>query len=271
MSDALARICADNRRLVGERKAARPLDALEADARSAAAPRGFAAALTRAAERDGLALIAEIKRASPSRGLIRADFDPATLARAYQAGGATCLSVLTDTPHFQGDDAHLTAARDACDLPCLRKDFMLDPYQVAEARAIGADCILIIMAALDDGAAAEIEAAAGDWEMDVLVEVHDEAELERAARLRSRLIGINNRNLKTLDVDLAATERLAPLAPADAVLVCESGLYAHADLIRMTAVGAQRFLVGESLMREADVSAATAALLGRDAPARASA
>ncbi|MCH7929091.1 MAG: indole-3-glycerol phosphate synthase TrpC [Proteobacteria bacterium] len=271
MSDALARICADKRRLVGERKAARPLGVLEADARSAAAPRGFAAALTRAAERDGLALIAEIKRASPSRGLIRADFDPATLARAYQAGGATCLSVLTDTPHFQGDDAHLVAARAACDLPCLRKDFMIDPYQVAEARAIGADCILIIMAALDDGVAAEIEAAALGWGMDVLVEVHDEAELERAARLRSRLIGINNRNLKTLDIDLAATERLAPLAPAGAVLVCESGLETHADLIRMTAVGAYRFLVGESLMREADVAAATAALLGRDAPARASA
>ena len=271
MSDALARICADKRRLVGERKASRPLDALEADARSAATPRGFAAALTRAAERDGLALIAEIKRASPSRGLIRADFDPATLACAFQAGGATCLSVLTDTSHFQGDDAHLGAARDACDLPCLRKDFMIDPYQVTEARAIGADCILIIMAALDDGVAAEIEAAALEWGMDVLVEVHDEAELERAARLRSRLIGINNRNLKTLDVDLAATERLAPLAPADAVLVCESGLYAHADLIRMTAVGAHRFLVGESLMREADVSAATAALLGRDSPTRASA
>ncbi len=271
MSDALARICADKRRLVGERKAARPLDALEADARLAAAPRGFAAALTRAAERDSLALIAEIKRASPSRGLIRADFDPATLARAYQAGGATCLSVLTDTPHFQGDDAHLAAARDACDLPCLRKDFMLDPYQVVEARAIGADCILIIMAALDDGAAAEIEAAAADWEMDVLIEVHDEAELDRAAKLRSRLIGINNRNLRTLVVDLATTERLAPLAPADGVLVCESGLYAHADLMRMTAVGARRFLVGESLMREADVAAATAGLLGRDAPARASA
>ncbi len=271
MSDALARICADKRRLVGERKAARPLDALEAEARGTNAPRGFAAALTRAAERDGLALIAEIKRASPSRGLIRADFDPATLARAYRAGGATCLSVLTDTPHFQGDDAHLVAARAACDLPCLRKDFMLDPYQVVEARAIGADCVLVIMAALDDGAAAEIEAAAADWEMDVLVEVHDEAELDRAARLRSRLIGINNRNLKTLDVDLATTERLAPLAPADAVLVCESGLYAHADLIRMTAVGAHRFLVGESLMREADVGAATAALLGRDTPARASA
>ncbi len=271
MSDTLARICADKRRLVGERKAARPLGAIEAEARSAAAPRGFAAALTQAAEHDGLALIAEIKRASPSRGLIRADFDPATLARAYQAGGATCLSVLTDTPHFQGDDAHLVAARAACALPCLRKDFMIDPYQVAEARAIGADCILVIMAALDDGVAAEIEAAALAWGMDVMVEVHDEAELERAARLRSRLIGINNRNLKTLDVDLAATERLAPLAPADAVLVCESGLYSHTDLIRMTAVGAQRFLVGESLMRETDVTAATVALLGRDAPARASA
>ena len=271
MSDALARICADKRRLVGERKAVRPIGVLEAEARAADAPRGFAAALTRAAERDGLALIAEIKRASPSRGLIRADFDAVTLARAYQAGGATCLSVLTDTPHFQGEDAHLVAARDACALPCLRKDFMLDPYQVAEARAIGADCILIIMAALDDGVAAEIEAAAVAWGMDVLVEVHDEAELERAATLRSRLIGINNRNLKTLDVDLAATERLAPLAPADAVLVCESGLYAHADLIRMTAVGARRFLVGESLMRAADVAAATAALLGRDTPARASA
>ncbi len=271
MSDALARICADKRALIAQRKAARPIGALEAEARGTDAPRGFAAALTRAAERDGLALIAEIKRASPSRGLIRADFDPATLARAYQAGGATCLSVLTDTPHFHGDDAHLGAARDACDLPCLRKDFMIDPYQVAEARAIGADCILIMMAALDDGVAADIEAATLGWGMDVLVEVHDEAELERAARLRSRLIGINNRNLKTLDVDLAATERLAPLAPADAVLVCESGLYAHADLIRMTAVGAHRFLVGESLMREADVAAATAGLLGRDAPARASA
>ena len=271
MSDTLARICADKRRLVAERRAARPLDALETAARAAGSTRGFAAALTHTAERDGLALIAEIKRASPSRGLIRADFDPATLAQAYQAGGATCLSVLTDTPHFQGDDAHLAAARDACDLPCLRKDFMLDPYQVVEARAIGADCILIIMAALDDGAAAEIEAAAADWEMDVLIEVHDEAELDRAAKLRSRLIGINNRNLKTLVVDLATTERLAPLAPADGVLVCESGLYAHADLMRMTAVGARRFLVGESLMREADVAAATAVLLGRDAPARASA
>jgi indole-3-glycerol phosphate synthase len=179
--------------------------------------------------------------------------------------------VLTDEEYFGGRLDFLAKIRAEVRLPVLRKDFMIDPYQVAEARAIGADCILVIMAALDDGVAAEVEAAAVAWGMDVLVEVHDEAELERAARLRSRLIGINNRNLKTLDVDLAATERLAPLAPADAVLVCESGLYTHADLIRMTAVGARRFLVGESLMREADVTAATAALLGRDAPARASA
>ena len=266
MSDALARICADKRRLVGERKAARPLGVLEADARSAAAPRGFAAALTRAAERDGLALIAEIKRASPSRGLIRADFDPATLARAYQAGGATCLSVLTDTPHFQGDDAHLVAARAACDLPCLRKDFMIDPYQIAESRVLGADCVLLIMAALSDSQAREMEDAARGLSMDVLAEVHDEAELERAAGLDTRLIGINNRNLKTLDVDIATTERLAGAVPPDKTIVSESGITTPADLERLRRAGASCFLVGSSLMGSPDVEAATRALLATPAP-----
>ena len=268
MTDILARICADKRALVDRRKAGRPLDALERDARAVPAPRGFAEALAGAVADSGLALIAEIKKASPSRGLIRADFDPPALARAYHAGGATCLSVLTDTHYFQGEDAHLEAAAGAAGLPVLRKDFMVDPWQAAESRALGADCLLVIMAALDDGAAAEIEAAALGYGMDVLVEVHDEAELERAARLKSRLIGINNRNLKTLEVDVAATERLAPLAPAGAAIVCESGLHGHGDLLRMARAGARRFLVGESLMRQADVAAATAALLGRAAPPR---
>ena len=266
MSDTLARICADKRALVAGRKGLRGLDALDAAARDVEAPRGFAAALTRAAEGEGLALIAEIKKASPSRGLIRADFEPAALARDYLAGGAACLSVLTDEPYFQGDDAYLTAARDAVPLPCLRKDFMIDPWQIAESRAIGADCILVIMAALDDTVAGEIESAAIERGMDVLIEVHDEAELERAARLKSRLIGVNNRNLKTLEVDLAVTERLAPLLPGNAQLVCESGLNSHDDLLRMARMGARRFLVGESLMRRDDVAAATAALLGREAP-----
>ena len=271
MSDILARICADKRDHVAARKTARPLALLEGDARATAQPRGFAAALAADVASDGLALIAEIKKASPSRGLIRADFEPPALARAYRAGGASCLSVLTDTPYFQGEDCHLTAASQAVDLPVLRKDFMLDPWQVVESRALGADCILLVMAALDDGAAAEIEAAALDWGMDVLVEVHDEAELARATRLKSRLIGINNRNLRTLEVDVATTERLAPLAPADATIVCESGIHGHDDLLRMARAGARRFLVGESLMRQADVTAATAALLDRPLPARASA
>ncbi len=261
MSDTLARICADKRALIARRKAGRGLGALEAEARAAGPPRGFAAALARAAAADGVALIAEIKKASPSRGLIRADFDPPALARAYRDGGAACLSVLTDTPYFQGDDGHLRAARAAVALPCLRKDFILDPYQVVESRALGADCVLLIMAAIDDGAAAEIESAAREWGMDVLVEVHDEGELARAARLESRLIGVNNRNLKTLEVDLATTERLAPLAPADSELVCESGVHGHGDLGRMTRAGVRRFLVGELLMRQTDVAAATAALL----------
>ncbi len=271
MSDTLARICADKRAHIARRKAERPIGALEAEARAAGPPRGFAATLAGAVLADGLALIGEIKRASPSRGLIRADFDPPALARAYRAGGATCLSVLTDTAYFEGADAHLSAARSVVGLPCLRKDFTLDPYQVVEARALGADCVLLIMAAVGDGAAAEIGAAARELGMDVLVEVHDEAELVRAARLESRLIGINNRDLATLSVDLATTERLAPLAPEGAALVCESGLGSHADLERMARVGVCRFLVGESLMRQRDVAAATSVLLGRDSAERASA
>lgn len=260
MSDVLARICADKRRHVAARRDARPPAEVEAAARAADAPRGFAAALRRATAH-GYGLIAEIKRASPSKGLIRKDFDPPTLARAYQAGGANCLSVLTDIPYFRGDDAFLVAAREACDLPVLRKDFMLDPYQVAEARALGADCILLIMAALDDDDARGLAAAASDWGMDVLVEVHDRSELDRALRLDCEMIGINNRNLKTLSIDLETTEELVPHIPADRLVVSESGLYAPADLARMARVGARCFLVGESLMRQEDVAAAVRALL----------
>jgi indole-3-glycerol phosphate synthase len=269
MSDVLARICADKLGHIAERKAARPFAAVDAAARAASPPRGFAAALGAGVAEHGLALIAEIKKASPSKGLIRADFDPAALARAYAAGGASCLSVLTDTPYFQGEDAHLEAARSAVALPVLRKDFMLDPYQIAEARALGADCILLILAALDDGRAQELVAAAKGYGLDTLAEVHDGAELDRALALDVSLLGINNRNLKTLDVDLATTERLAPKAGAGHDLVCESGLACHDDLLRMSAAGTHRFLVGESLMRQADVTAATLALLGRTAPLRA--
>ena len=260
MTDLLARICADTRIEVLRRKAARSLADLDAAAAAQSSPRGFRTALDAA---PGFALIAEVKKASPSKGVIRADFDPAAHARAYQAGGAACLSVLTDAPYFQGHEDYLVAARAACDLPVLRKDFMLDPWQVAEARAIGADAILIIVAALDDGAMAEIEAAAVERGMDVLVEVHDAGELDRALRLRSRLIGVNNRDLRDFSVDFARTYELVGLAPPGCTFVAESGLTSHADLAAMAGHGVRCFLVGETLMRADDIEAATRALLGR--------
>ena len=259
--DKLAEICAWKSEEVALRKGLATIDDLDRRALSAGAPRGFRLSLE-ASARTGFGLIAEIKKASPSKGLIRADFRPAEHALAYQHGGAACLSVLTDAPFFQGHEDFLMDARAACDLPVLRKDFMVDPWQVAEARAIGADAILIIVAALEDAEMAEIEAAALERGMDVLVEVHDEAELARAARLRSRLIGVNNRDLRTFRTDLATSERLAPLAPEGTLLVAESGIDRHADLERLARSGIGCFLVGESLMRQPDVEAATRDLLG---------
>ena len=260
MTDKLAEICATKREEVAARKERATVNDLDRAALAAGAPRGFRYALE-AKARSGFGLIAEIKKASPSKGLIRADFRPAEHALAYQQGGAACLSVLTDASYFQGHEDYLMDARAACDLPVLRKDFMVDPWQVAEARAIGADAILIIVAALDTLAMAEIEAAALERGMDVLVEVHDEAEMERAAQLRSGLIGVNNRDLRTFRTDLATTERLAPLAPEGALLVGESGINSHADCVRLAAAGVRCFLVGESLMRQADVASATRELL----------
>jgi indole-3-glycerol phosphate synthase len=265
MSDTLTKIVADKRRHVEARKAKRTLAEVEDAALRADKPRGFAAALKSTIKSGRYGLIAEIKKASPSKGLIREDFDPPTLARAYERGGATCLSVLTDEPYFQGKDEFLVQARNACGLPVLRKDFMIDLYQVAEARALGADCILLIMACLDDEMASDLTKLAHRWEMDVLVEVHDAAELERALRIDSDLIGVNNRNLKTLAVDLATTEQLAPRVPRDRVLVAESGLSSPADLARMAKVGASAFLIGESFMRKPDVEAAVREILVREA------
>jgi indole-3-glycerol phosphate synthase len=261
VADILQRIVASKRHEVAARKSAYPLSQLKARAKAQAPPRGFAARLgARAAARE-YGLIAELKKASPSGGLIRPDFDPKALARAYQAGGAACLSVLTDGPFFQGSDADLRAAREVVELPVLRKDFIVDLYQVAESRAIGADCVLLILAALTDAEAAELEAAALEYGMDVLIEVHDAAEMMRVYAMRSRLVGINNRDLKTLRVDLATAESLVPLAPPAALLVSESGLSQPADLERLARCGVRCFLVGESLLRQGDVTAATRRLL----------
>lgn len=263
MSDILEKISAYKLEEIAVAKKARPYADLERAARMASPVRGFQTAIADKIKAGGHALIAEIKKASPSKGLIRADFNPPEIARAYERGGAACLSILTDGPSFQGSADYLMQAREAVALPVLRKDFMYDVYQVAEAREMGADCILIIMASVSDNQARELEGAALDWGMDAIVEVHNEVELERALRLKTALLGINNRNLKTFETTLATTERLAPMCPKDKLIIGESGIFTPADLARLARVGVRAFLVGESLMRQADVETATRTLISQ--------